>query len=161
MHEWGEYSDAVARFGVERRDVVVFAPALPAAERRLLRLWRAWPVVAALAVVVLSALLATMIAPGWALVAAIGLVMTVTLMLRRRVHRRSRAMCAVGGVRVPGLVGTRGDGYTAAFEVASDLCLAEDGFRRGEISRPEYERRWQDGYVRAGVLAARTARPNM
>ncbi|KHK98868.1 hypothetical protein LK09_08380 [Microbacterium mangrovi] len=67
IHEWGEYTDAVARFGVERRDVVVFAPGVPLADRRWLRLWRTWPATGVLVGLAVTLAAATVMAPGGAI----------------------------------------------------------------------------------------------
>ncbi len=40
---WGSFDAYPARYGVARYRLVVFPPGITARERRLLRMWRAWP----------------------------------------------------------------------------------------------------------------------
>ncbi|TDO18785.1 hypothetical protein EV580_1974 [Mycobacterium sp. BK086] len=40
---WGSYAVYPARYGVARYRLVVFPPGMTTAERRMLRLWRGWP----------------------------------------------------------------------------------------------------------------------
>lgn len=41
---WGSFTIYPARFGVTRYRLVVFPPGIGTAQRRMLKLWRAWPI---------------------------------------------------------------------------------------------------------------------
>ena len=43
-HVWGSFDAMVGRYGLRRYRLVVFPPGISGADRRLLRLWRGWPV---------------------------------------------------------------------------------------------------------------------
>ena len=41
-HTWGSFDATVGRYGMRRYRLVIFPPGISTADRRLLRLWRAW-----------------------------------------------------------------------------------------------------------------------
>jgi hypothetical protein len=42
-HPWGSFDAAMGRYGVRRYRLVIFPPGISRSDRRLLRLWRGWP----------------------------------------------------------------------------------------------------------------------
>jgi len=42
-HSWGSFDATPGRYGLRRYRLVIFPPGITATDRRLLRLWRAWP----------------------------------------------------------------------------------------------------------------------
>jgi hypothetical protein len=43
-HPWGSFDATVGRYGLRRYRLVIFPPGISTTDRRLLRLWRGWPV---------------------------------------------------------------------------------------------------------------------
>lgn len=96
-HRWGRYEQSAtaftARTGVCERRLTVYAPGATSADRRLITLWHAWPLVGgALAFAV--ALLLAPAAPIAALVGMLTLYLGGLALVARR-SRRARAGCRV------------------------------------------------------------------
>jgi hypothetical protein len=61
---WGFFDVMVGRYGLQRYRLVVFPPGINVADRRLLRLWRAWPVGGGLLAVLVAMLIGGVVAPA-------------------------------------------------------------------------------------------------
>lgn len=63
-HPWGFFDVMVGRYGLQRYRLVVFPPGITVADRRLLRLWRTWPVGGGLLAVLAGMLIGGVVAPA-------------------------------------------------------------------------------------------------
>lgn len=154
-HEWGAYFHTVERYGVVRRQVVVYPPGIDRSERRRLRAWRAFPVTGIAAALVVAVALSDPVAPSAGLGIGAVLALAMGAVLAHRARRTRRRVRTVGGIEVPGMpdhvVRRR---FRGALAVAEHLAAAEAAWRRGDISRVVYEHEWHRAYDEVGLLAA-------
>jgi hypothetical protein len=153
-HEWGEYFHTVERYGIVRRQVIVYPPGIDRTERGWLRAWRSWPLVGVATALLIAVGLSEVVSPSAGLaLGAVGAVVLCTA-LAHRARRTRRLVRSVGGIDVPGMpdpVARRR--FRGALAVADDHAYAEEAWRRGELSRIEYEGVWHTAYDEVARLA--------
>ena len=157
---WGSFTVYPARFGVTRYRLVVFPPVLGAGQRRMLRLWRAWPLWGAglwLVLQVAGALAGmseTALIGGSMLVIATG---ALTFALSDETRCQVRTMWAVS------MAGYRHDDvdrrYSLLRALARTLDRADMDLEDGRISPAEHEARWWLVYDTVADAPSPDARP--
>lgn len=140
---WGAFTSYPARFGVTRYRLVVFPPGISAGDRRLLRLWRAWPLWGAGLWVVLQIGGALVGMPETALIGGTMSViaagaLTFALTNDSRFQVRTMWAISMAGYRHDEV--DRGCGLLRA--LARTLDRADLDLEGGSISPAEHEARW-------------------
>lgn len=152
-HLWGSFDATVGRFGLRRYRLVIFPPGISATDRRLLRLWRGWPVGGAVLALLALMLLGDAVAPpGITLLvvaaAYLGVgaaLFVVTAGVRAGV--RSMALILLAGDLDP-----RERQSFAEWDVLVDLLTtADDELAAGKIAPVQYEASWWQAYDRLGA----------
>jgi hypothetical protein len=155
-HEWGAYFHTVERYGVVRRQVIVYPPGISPVERRWLRAWRAWPVVGVAVVLMVAVALSDVVPPSAGMGVGLASALAVGGLLAHRARRTRRRVRSLGGIEVPGMpdpvVRRR---FRGALAIADDLAVAEEAWRRGELPRVGYEQVWHAAYDEAERLGPR------
>ena len=144
---WGSFTIYPARYGVTRYRLVVFPPGISAAERRMLRVWRAWPLWGAALWVGLQIGGAVVGMPETALIGGTMLViaagaMTFALTGEARMQVRSVWAISMAGYR-HAEVDRR---YAMLRVMARALDRADMDLEEGRISPAEHEARWWRAY---------------
>lgn len=140
---WGSFTVYPARFGVTRYRLVVFPPGIGTAHRRMLKLWRAWPIWGAALWVGLQiggslvGMPETALIGGSMLVIASG-AMTFALTDEASVQVRSLWAISMAGYG-NGEVDQR---CTLLRAMARNLDRADMDLEEGRISPAEHEARW-------------------
>ena len=156
---WGSFTIYPARYGVTRYRLVVFPPGISAAERQLLRVWRAWPLWGAALWVGLQIGGAVIGMPETALIGGTMLViaagaMTFALTGEARIQVRS-----VWAISMVGYGNSEVDRRCTLLRVlAHNLDRADMDLEEGRISPAEHEAHWWRVYDALDELAA-TAEP--
>ncbi len=140
---WGSFTVYPARFGVTRYRLVVFPPGISAGRRRMLRLWRAWPLWGTALWLILQitggvvGMSETALIGGSMLVIATG---ALTFALTDEARAQVRSMWAVS------MAGYRHDdvdrGYSLLRALAQTLDRADMDLEEGRIAPAEHEARW-------------------
>lgn len=154
-HVWGSFDAMVGRYGLRRYRLVVFQPGISAFDRRLLRMWRAWPVGGGMLAMLTVMLLGDAVAsPGTtlAVVAAayagvwVALFVVVT---DARAEVRSMSLLLLAGDH------DSSDRIRyAEWEALVDLLTsADDKLNAGTIAPAQHEALWWQAYEHLGVHA--------
>jgi hypothetical protein len=152
---WGSFTIYPARFGVTRYRLVVFPPGITIAHRRMLKLWRAWPMWGAALWVVLQIggslvdMPETALLGGSMLVIATG-AMTFVLAGETRLQVRSLWGVSMAGYRSPEV----DERCTLLRVLARNLDRADMDLGEGRISPAEYETRCWRAYDALDELPA-------
>lgn len=154
-YRWGRIEESTALFtartGVCVRRLVVYAPGSDAADRRILTLWRSWPVVGgALAFAVALAL--APVAPPAALVGMLAVYIG-GLAIVGRLSKRARHGCRSlksSSVQLTTGVETIGDEEQLE-EAFAELALLESLRDRGRLDEVGFELGWARVYDRLGT----------
>lgn len=144
---WGSFDAYPARYGVARYRLVVFPPGITAAERRLLRAWRGWPLWGTalwLGLQIAGALVgmsATALIGGSMICIAVGALMFV---LAGETRARVRTLCAttMAGYGHADLDRR----YLVLRVMARALDQADLDLEEGRISPSLHEARWWQVY---------------
>ena len=152
-HVWGSFDVFPARYGVSRYRLVVFPPGICARDRRMLRLWRAWPVWGAalwLTVQILGVLAAT---PAAALIGGSMLylgsgALTYALIGDARWQVRTISAVTMAGIRDAEMA----EKYAALRRFARLLDRADLRLDEGQISPTEHEALWWQVYDAMGEM---------
>ena len=156
---WGSFTIYPARYGVTRYRLVVFPPGISVVERRMLRVWRAWPLWGATLWVGLQIGGAVLGMPETALIGGTMLViasgaMTFALTGEARMQVRS-----VWALSMAGYGNSEVDRRSVLLRaMAHTLDRADMDLEEGRISPAEHEVRWWRAYDALGELSA-TAEP--
>src|ERR1700724_193394 len=151
-HPWGSFDATVVRHGLRRYRLIIFPPGISATDRRLLRLWRGWPVGGGMLAMLAMMLLGDAVAsPGTTLlvVAAaylgVGVVLfVVTAGVRAGV--RSMSLILLGAD-----LGPCDRQSFAEWGVLVELLTTADGkLNVGTIAPAQHEALWWQGYERLG-----------
>jgi hypothetical protein len=145
-HPWGSFDATVGRYGLRRYRLVIFPPGITATDRRLLRLWRGWPLgggALALFVAMLVGGPGTTVLVTVAAYLAVGAVLFVVTAGAR------------GGVRTMSLtllteqLGPDDRRSFAEWDaIVSVLTRADHMLTTGAITRPQHEALWWQAYDR-------------
>ena len=154
-HPWGSFDATVGRYGLRRYRLVIFPPGISATDRRLLRLWRGWPVGGGMLAMLAMMLLGDAVAsPGSTLlvVAAaylgVGVVLFVlTAGVRAGVRSMSLILLAAD-------LGPCDRQSFAEWGVLVELLTTADGkLTAGTIAPAQHEALWWQAYERLGAHA--------
>jgi hypothetical protein len=153
-HRWGSFDATVGQYGVRRYRLIIYPPGSSIADRRLARLWRAWPitgaVLALLAVMLLGDVVAspdTVLAYAVAAYASIGAL----LFLRARPARvQARSLSIILMPNRP--YGRERVGYVEWLTMVRMLTRADDMLATGAISLVEHEATWWEAYDRLEAI---------
>jgi hypothetical protein len=150
-HAWGSFDATVGRYGVRRYRLVIYPPGISMSDRRLLRLWRGWPVGGGM-VALLAAMLVGDSTSSLLIVAAIYLggaatLFAVTTDVRTRV--RSQTLMLLSAELDP-----RERQRYAAWERRVDvLTRADHMLSTGAITPSQHELLWWQAYESLEGLA--------
>lgn len=144
---WGSFDAYPARYGVARYRLVVFPPGITDGQRRMLRVWRGWPLWGAalwLGLQVggeLTGMPETALIGGTMIYIAVG---ALTFVLAGDVRARVRTLTAMA------VAGYRHDEvdrrYATLRELARALDHADLDLAEGRIRAPQHEARWWQVY---------------
>jgi Family of unknown function (DUF6611) len=152
-HLWGSFDAMIGRYGLRRYRLTVFPPGITAADRRLLRAWRGWPVggaaVALLATMCLSEVILT---PMTTLVVCAGVYVVVGAALFVMSAAPRTQVRPLSVILIDGYSDPRSEAMYAEWEAVIEMLATADEMReRGELSSVEYEAMWWHAYNRVGV----------
>lgn len=156
-HAWGSFDVILGRTGFRRYRLIVFPPGISAGDRRLLRMWRSWPVGAALLWLLAATGLDLVSSPATTLaVSASGYLGTgvalFALTAGTRPRVRSMSLMLIKGYGYP--VDRNGEAARKAWEKLTGVMLAaEDMLQRGTLSPVEFEAVWWEIYDRMEAVA--------
>jgi pimeloyl-ACP methyl ester carboxylesterase len=152
---WGSFDAYPARYGVARYRLVVFPPGITARERRILRMWRSWPLWGAALWVglqiggELAGMPETALIGGSMIYIAVG---ALVFVLAGDTRVRVRTLCAVN------IAGYGQDDVDRRYSVlrvmARTLDHADLDLEEGRISPPEHEARWWQVYDVLDAMAS-------
>lgn len=154
-HPWGSFDATVGRYGLRRYRLVIFPPGISTTDRRLLRLWRAWPIgggaLAVFAVMLVGGPLTTVVVAAAAYLTTGAALFVLTARAR-------------GGVRSMSLIFLTEELNAddrqryAEWEALADLLLRADHMlTTGAITVPQHEMAWWQAYGRLRAASARRA----
>lgn len=150
---WGSFTIYPARYGVTRYRLVVFPPGISAVERRMLRVWRAWPLWGAGLWIGLQIGGAAVGMPETALIGGTMLVIAsgaMTFALTGEARMQVRTLWAVS---MAGYSHAEVDQRSVLLRaMAHTLDLADMDLEEGRISPAEHEVRWWRAYDALGEL---------
>ena len=148
---WGSFDASVGRYGLRRYRLVIFPPGISTTDRRLLRLWRAWPIgggaLALFAVMLVGGSLTTVVVATAAYLTASAALFVLTAGAR-------------GGVRSMSLVLVTEQlnqddrrRYAEWEALVGLLIRADHMLTTGAITVPQHEMVWWRAYDRLKVGA--------
>lgn len=153
---WGSYDVYLPRYGVNRCRLVVFPPGISGPERRMLRLWRGWPLwgaglwVGAQAVGAWANMGITAFFAGTMLYIALGaMAFAMTGDIRWRV-RTAWAIKAPAPLAGDDMI----ERYDRLNALAHTLDRADRDLHEGRISITEHEATWWQAYDSNGLVPA-------
>jgi hypothetical protein len=143
-HPWGSFDATLGRYGLRRYRLVIFPPGISAADRRLLRLWRAWPIgggaVALFAVMLVGGPPSTVLVAAAAYLTVGAVLFVLTAGVR-------------GGVRSMSLVFLTEElnsadrrRYAECVALVELLTRADHMLTTGAITLPQHEAVWWQAY---------------
>jgi hypothetical protein len=155
-HGWGSFDVRLGRSGFRRYRLTVLPPGITVKDRRLLRLWRSWPIGGVLLWLIVAMCL-NVSSPATTLAALVGMYLgtgaalfALTAGTRPRV--RSMSLTLVKGYGWP--IDPSGEAARKAWEKLTGVMLAaEDMLQRGTLSPVEYEAVWWEIYDRIEAVA--------
>jgi hypothetical protein len=150
-HPWGSFDATVGRYGLRRYRLLIFPPGISTTDRRLLRLWPAWPIgggaLALFAVMLVGGPLTTLVVAAAAYLTAGAALFVLTSGAR-------------GGVRSMSLIILTAELNSddrrryAEWEALVDLLMRADHMlTAGAITVPQHEMVWWQAYDRLKVGA--------
>jgi hypothetical protein len=137
---WGSFDVYPSRYGVTRYRLVVFPPGISAEDRRLLRLWRSWPIWG-IVLFLVSELFLTQLTPA-ATALAVSAVLAIgpgaaAMVLTSHVRTRVRSMSVVRVAGYPDASTMFAFSELAA--LAETLADADTRQTQGELSAVDHE----------------------
>jgi hypothetical protein len=153
-HPWGSFDATVGRYGIRRYRLIVYPPGSTAADRRMARIWRGWPIAGAVLALLAVMLFGNVIASpdtvlGYAVAAYV--VMGALLFLRAgpaRVRVRSMSI-----ILMPNRADVRGQCKYAEWRMLVHmLTMADRMLATGATSLVEHEAAWWKAYDRLGAI---------
>ena len=137
---WGSLDVSPSRHGLTRHRLVVFPPGLSQDERRLLRLWRSWPIWATITWLVLQMLLTPAIGPGSALAISTGLSLGAGAVLMAKTGATRTRVRTLSVVRMAGFDDKiAAERYAEIYALAEVLAAADRKLAEGEFSTVDHE----------------------
>lgn len=150
-HVWGSLEVSPPRYGVARYRLVVFPPGIDTNDRRLLRVWRAWPTWGAVGWLAIQIVLNGLLAPGTAFGVPTAAYLGAGIFLFTRVGELRGQVRTLNITRIAGYA----DQHAAAMFVKLEalvavLCRADDECDAGQWSRADHEAAWWQVYDQLG-----------
>lgn len=151
---WGYCDATISRYGVRRYRLIIYPPGISAADRRLARLWRGWPISGALLALFALVLLGDAAAsPDTVLAVALAAYVSIGALLFLRagpVRVRVRSMSII-------LMPNTADAherrkYIEWKTLVHMLSHADHLLTTGVISLAEYEATWWEAYERLEAI---------
>jgi hypothetical protein len=157
-HPWGSFDAMVGRYGLRRYQLTLYPPGISTADRRLLRLWRAWPVGgAARALLALAVLGDSLFSPGTTLLVVGAAYLGVAALLfaltaAARAGVRSISLILLG----PDLDPRERQCFAEWERLVDVLTRADMLLKAGAIDPTQHEALWWQAYDRLEVPATST-----
>jgi hypothetical protein len=153
QHDWGSLETSPPRNGVSRFRLVVYPPGIDGVDRRLLRIWRAWPTWGALiwlaVQIALGALLTPLTAFAVSTIAYVGGgIVLFGLIAELRTRVRTLTVVRMAGYSDEHSKAT----FVELNTLVSVLWLADTERDSGRWSPAEHEAAWWQVYDRLGQL---------
>ncbi|MDL9980414.1 DUF6611 family protein [Microbacterium sp. ASV49] len=153
-HDWGGFVTSFERYGVIRRQVIVYPPGITSDQRHRLRVWRAWPLIGIATAIAVAVVLSGIVGPTAGFFFGVIVSALVCVALAHRAGDTRHLVRSLGGIEVPGVPDDPSRRLSrAARAIAVDLSGAEDAWRRGELTRVAYEQVWHTAYEKVGQLS--------
>jgi hypothetical protein len=137
---WGSLDVSPSRYGVTRHRLVVFPPGLTTDDRRLLRLWRSWPIWGTITWLALEILLIPTIGSGAALAISTGIALgggAAAMAMTNGTRTRVRTLAVVRMVGFDDKIAA--ERYAELYSLADVLAAADRKLADGEFSTVEHE----------------------
>jgi hypothetical protein len=137
---WGSLDVSPSRYGVTRHRLVVFPPGISPEDRRLLRLWRSWPIWGTITWLVSEMLLIPTIGSGTALAISTAVALgagAVIMAMTSATRTRVRTLAVVRMVGFDDKIAA--ERYTELYALADMLAAADRKLAEGELSSVEHE----------------------
>ena len=147
-HPWGSYEAVVGRYGVRRYSLIIYPPGASTTDRRLARLWRAWPIIAATLMLLCVMVFGTaMSSPDTVLtVAATGYLGISMLLFLRAGPRRVRAR-SMSVILMPNTADVQELRRYMQWRTLVEMLVDADRMLTARaISPVEHEATWWDAY---------------
>lgn len=147
-HRWGAFSATVGRYGVRYDRMVIYPPGISTADRRLARMWRAWPVSgAALGLMALIFLGQAATPPAEVLEFVVAAYVSIGALLFLRAGPARVPVRTLSAVLVPPASHAGEQRRHSDWErLVQALTQADRLLALGAISRVEYEAIWWEAY---------------
>ena len=154
QHVWGSVDFWPGRYGFRKYRLVVYPPGISAAERRLLRLWRGWPLWGIGLWLICEVVFNRMVSPGPALAWSTTVyLLSGALMFALSSQLRGQVR-SLQVVLIDGSNDSCSAGLHAQWEeLASLLIDADERLDRGQASPVQHEAVWWQAYDRLGQSA--------
>jgi hypothetical protein len=152
---WGSVDLWPGRYGFRNYRLVVFPPGITPVDRRLVRLWRGWPMWGVPLWVMSVIVLSNSLTPGVAMVGSMAVYLaagaiTFTLAGQARAQVRSLQVVLIDGHVDPHSAAR----YAEWKQLVGILTGADDLVTEGKASIVEHEAVWWQAYDRLGAVAA-------
>ena len=154
-HPWGSFDATVGRYGIQRYRLIVYPPGSTAADRRLARLWRGWPITGAVLALLAFMLFGNVVAPPTTVLeyAVAGYVGIGALLFLRAgpVRVRVRSMSII---LMPKGADVRELCRYAEWRMLVHMLTTADRMQAtGATSLVEHEASWWKAYDRLGAIS--------
>ncbi len=149
-HPWG-FSDAtISRYGVRRYRLIIYPPGTTAADRQLARLWRGWPITAAVLGLLAVMLLGNVVpSPNTVLAYAVAASVSIGALLFQRAGPARVQVRSMSIILMPKAADVRARRRYAEWQtLVHMLTQADQMLTAGAISPVEYEAIWWEAYDR-------------
>ncbi|WP_156764581.1 DUF6611 family protein [Mycobacterium sp. E3247] len=154
-HPWGSYEAVVSRYGVRRYSLIIYPPGVSTTDRRLARLWRAWPITAA-ALMLLGVMVfgnATT-SPGAVLTVAAVAYLSTSMLLFLRAGPRSVRARSLSIILMPNTGDVRELRRYMQWRALVEMLIDADRMLAShEISPVEHEATWWEAYESVAAFA--------
>ncbi|MDD4866638.1 MAG: hypothetical protein PHQ28_05770 [Mycobacterium sp.] len=153
-HPWGSFDATISRYGVRRYRLIIYPAGMTAADRRVARLWRGWPLGGAVLVVFAVILLGDAVAAADTVLAlAVACYVGIGAMLFVRGGPARVRVRSLSVTLLPHSTDANEQRrYTQWQTLVGLLIKADHMLMTGDISPVEHEAAWWEAYNRLGVI---------
>ena len=154
-HPWGSFEATVGRYGVRRYRLIVYPPGISAADRRLARLWRGWPISGATLMLLVVMLFGNAAAsPETVLTVAVASYVSVGVLLFLRAGPLCVPVRSMSILLMPKTADVLEQGrYTQSRTLVDMLTRADRMLASCAVSPIEHEAIWREAYDRVDAIA--------
>ncbi|MGD1170337.1 DUF6611 family protein [Mycobacterium seoulense] len=147
-HPWGSYEAVVSRYGVRRYSLIIYQPGASITDRRLARLWRAWPITAAaLMLVGVMVFGNAMTSPDTVLAVAAAAYLGISMLLFLRAGPRRVRARSMSIILMPKTTDVHELRRYVQWRTLVDMLIEADRMlATGAISPVEHEATWWEAY---------------